>query len=331
MPSRTHTVSLLQGLVDGSDPLPRPHPQCLSFPNDEYAIYALAAMTGKVVQRSGRLLDDAELRHLLFKLAAWCSRRGKLDAKSILDEMFQIGPAVEAALEIWPEWVTSRAGVGWTIRRFKQWRCELEAAARRTYQEPLRVAEIDRKGRYLAELTNAAHVYREGKALVHCMAWSMNGEVLKRCANAPGRDRLDALAYAVKLRSGELRIFSVRNSSHDPVFTIAYGRKEQAIVAMQGKGGRRHYNGPLCEVVLALSKVVRLAEVCGLRPYCRGCRSRRPLCPDWPRGPLPPTSPQTFPGSHSSLWTGYWAIERSCLDAQGVGHDGVVLHVAGLH
>lgn len=235
--------NILQGLVDGSHPLPAPHPQRLNFPNNPVAIESVALMTATLLARNDLELGEGEVRHLLFKAASWCRRRGAVEEASIYTEMVRVWPDVEMALVGSPKWLTSRAGISWTVRRNEQLRRELYFAARRNYVEPPRVAEVHRLGFYLVELTNAAHVHREGEAMGHCMSWSTNLQVLQKGNSAGGDDALSALTYAVKVRSGELRLFSVRSPKGCPVLTIAYDPKEKAIVIMERRKGSRVVGG----------------------------------------------------------------------------------------
>lgn len=264
---------VVRGLVDGSSPLPLPHPQRLSFPNDERLISELTYKTCLLVIMSGQVLDEADLKHLLFKTAAWCSRRGAVRVESIEEEIDQIAHAVSWTLCVRPEWVKSRGGVGWAVRRYKQYRCEIDALARRSYVAPPRVMELNQPGFYLVELTNGAHVHREGAAMGHCMASSVNRAVLMKVGH-DGRGSLEALTYAVKLRSRELRIFSVRDLADEPVLTIAYACKEERIQYVVGRYDRVPVEGLERDAILAVSKVVPVDDETGWRADC-GLRPRR--------------------------------------------------------
>lgn len=250
-------LDILQGLVDGTHPLPRPHPQRLSFPKDPLAIQAVVATTLMLLSRNLLDLDEGELRHLLFKLASWCQRRGGLSEEAIQKELIEVWPDVELTLMVSRRWLVSRAGVGWTIRRAKQLRCEMDVAARASFEEPPRVGDVNQNGYYLVELTNAGHIYREGVAMGHCMSWSINAEVVQKRGYAADVV-MNALTYVLKVRSGELRLFSVRGPDGEPVLTVGYEPKAKRIVNVVGKNDRDacHYPGVVDEAIKAVACVV---------------------------------------------------------------------------
>lgn len=271
---------ILQGLVDGSGPLPLPHPQRLSFPKDAVLIDSLAGDTLILTEQSGIELEELEVRHLLFKLASWCRRRGRVDEESLNEELRAIWPAVEMALVVSPLWVTSRAGVSVAIRRFYHWQGEALRKAYAELEEPLWVADVPGplRGCYVVELMNSAHVFHEGMALGHCLSWSVNvAAQKKRGYPSGGPEVLDCLTYAVKLRSRELRLFSVRGLKDQPVMTIAYQPKQCRVVAMEQAASAFtkpwEWSRFRCDVVRALSSVVTIKSVfplakCG-RTNCR--------------------------------------------------------------
>ena len=271
----------LTGLIDGTRPLPLPHPQHLSFPEDSAAIEQLANFTRIVVTQTGVRLSELEIRHLLFKLAAWCSRKGTVLEPALSTELHRLLEPLQMVLCARPGWVTSKSGVGSALRVFAQWRQEAKKLARATYADPPRIADVDWSGFYIAELTNAAHVYQEGSVLGHCMAWSVNREVLAQRGFPSGDAALDCLTYAVKIRSGELRIFSVRSPDGAPLLTISYDPKSEILDRMEGRK-ESPVRGPewgslRCDVLVALSRVVTVRRSF-LRATCLLPCLRRPWC-----------------------------------------------------
>lgn len=247
-------VRLLQGLVNGSDPLPLPYPQKLSFPNNPASIFILGKTVAELVWNSGLLLTELELRQLLFKVAAWCSRVGRVEGLAMLGEIHRAGFAIELTLAKRPGWVSSRAGVPWALKFMKQWSSEHEQQLRQEYARPPFIANLD-DGFCLVELTNASHVQTEGNAVGHCMSSSFNVEALRKHGFPTGVDAPECLTYAVKLRSHELRIFSVRDPEDKALMTIAYDCHEQSVSHLQNARG----DGPRTQL-----RCSALHEICKL-------------------------------------------------------------------
>lgn len=284
-------IDILIGLLDGSCPLPPPHPQRLSFPIDPELIGELAGQTQLLVDYIGidPALTQLEIAHLMFKLAAWCSKTGNARHESLSRELHILWPALAMTLIADRKWLTSGAGVSLVKRRERQWQAAAKKQARAEATEPPLVGKIDRIGFYLVELTNGAHVYREGRELGHCMADSVNEQVLKKHGfPVSGPAALESLTYAVKIRTGEVRIFSVRNPDGQAVMTIEYCPKRAAITVMQtSKNGRENdfdrstlnwkWKKLRCDVVLALADVVPV-KMCCPDIFCHGACLRRDFC-----------------------------------------------------
>ncbi|MFA5957071.1 hypothetical protein [Hyphomicrobium sp.] len=273
---------MLKALVDGSAPLPPPHPQKLSFPNEFRAMFEIANMVEVLIGNEGRELSDIERRHLLFKLASWCSKKGKVQPEAIRLELKAIYDIVNYNLVMYPEWVTSQWGVSLAKRRFNQYQNAALKLARAVAVAPPRVFTFKRPAGYrLVELTNGAQIHAEGRALGHCMSWSINLDVMRQRGYPPNGDpeALECLTYAVKVRSGELRIFSLRDRRGIPIATIGYDTREKTIRRMEGATGRpRIWDVNKCGIIHALSNVVEIKgvmmmnfcdESCPQRGWCR--------------------------------------------------------------
>lgn len=255
-------LRLLHGLLDGTHPLPPPHPQQLSFTKDEVAISRLAEVVECYV--NGRSLPDDDVRHLLFKLAAWLIKKGAVQGAHVTPLVSSIFPALDLARSRSPEWLRSKAGIGWAVRRFDEWRRAAASEARRNTIEPRSVAHIGfaigAVPSHLVELTNAAHVYAEGRAMHNCMAWSVNLEAAKKRGDPAAGDPtfLECLTYAVKLRSGELRLFSARSAgTGHPVMTIGYMPRLKMVTEVS-EGAWTLYK---CAALRTLSAVVDVKVV----------------------------------------------------------------------
>ena len=285
-------VDILVGLLDGSRPLPPPHPQRLNFPSDPSLIEEFAGRIRHFVEHGGIKppLTRSEIAHLTFKLAAWFSKTGKTTSQSLGDELhWVLWLPLTMVLSTERKWVTSRAGIAWVMRYDRQWHAAARKAAREAYADPPKVATIDRTGFYLVELTNGAHVYCEGHDMGHCMSTSINDNVLKRRGfPVGGPDALASLTYAVKIRSREVRIFSVRNPDGKAVMTIEYSPKRAAIlfIAMSNIGPKQDLSPAIlkwqweklqCDVVLALAEVVPV-KICYPDVFCDGSCIRRDFC-----------------------------------------------------
>lgn len=248
------SVVLLRGLVDGSNPLPPPYPQKLSFPNDPDAIDVLGKLIGELVWCSELTFTELELKQLLFKVAAWCSRIGSVEVLPMIGEVHHASLAIELTLRGRPDWLASRAGVPWALKFKARWSQEHQKRLREGYSRPPFVAALDH-GFYLVELTNGSHVHAEGEAVGHCMSSSFNVEALRKHGFPTGVDALECLTYAVKLRSHELRIFSVRDPEDKALMTIAYDCHGQSVSHLQNARG----DGPRTQL-----RCSALHEICKL-------------------------------------------------------------------
>lgn len=279
-----NTEKLLRELIDGTNPLPQPHPQKLTFTKNEDAIKRLAIVTERIVRSGGYIFGKDEVRHLLFKLAAWCSKKGASTGDDVEKEINRIWLPVDMALTANPNWLKGRAGVAYTVRQYRQWRSFAERQGRANAVDPLRVAELDFlhahfRCYHLVELTTAAHVHAEGQAMGHCMSWSVNVTALAKYGYPAEDDPkvLECLTYAIKLRSGELRLFSVRSNRTDkPRMTIAYNVKHKRILTMELAPDytdcqRELWSQMKCAAVHALVRIVpvdSLAADAGCRDLC---------------------------------------------------------------
>jgi hypothetical protein len=290
-------LDMLVGLIDGSRPLPRPHPQRLSFPNDDWALIEIAAITAHI---GGHLPPD-EVRHLLFKQTAWCSKRGKTTRAAVNHELRLISLPIEMALSCYPKWVKGRAGVGWAVRRYADWLTAADKLACLSYEKPLRVGAVPIENRTLdlVELTNAAHVHREGKSLEHCMYWSVNHEALEKHGypKLGSPQSLECLTYAVKLRHGELRIFSVHLPSGRPKMTVAYNKKSKRVLAQGFREDAYEWSLLKCAAVHAVAGIVHIDTVysqhhqsCDERCPVKGwCKANLKFENEWGELAVPPT------------------------------------------
>mgnify|MGYP000264649399 FL=1 len=272
-------VELLQGLVDGTSPLPLPYPQKLSFPNERPSISVLGRAVGRIVRIAELNFNDLELKQLLFKIASWCSRRGAVNGISMVYAVAEAQAAIELALRRKPEWLASRAGVPWALKLMKRWTEEYQKRLREGYSEPPFVAAME-DGAYLVELTNGSHIHEEGEAMGHCMASSLNLDALRKRGFPTGPEALECLTYAVKLRSGELRIFSVRKADSEPVLTIAYNCHEEIVSHLQARRGVEPKTTLVCGALYEIDKLVpsgvnapkwinRCRHSCPRRGWCK--------------------------------------------------------------
>jgi hypothetical protein len=260
-----HAIEMLQGLIDGTAPLPPPFPPRLNFLKEPRTAKALAANVALRARWQRLPLTDTELRYLLFKVASYLrsiKRHNRpLNVSGIIDDIW---PAISLTLSSNPNWLTSKAGVQWAIDHHRMWLYKMEKQARAEGGEPVRVAELEwNPGFYFVELTTGLHVRDEGLALGHCMSWSLNREAVEKhgLPHAGSPEALECLTYAVKLRHRELRLFSLRGPTHNaPLMTIAYSIDDKSITDTKALGGADCYNWTpyTCAMVKSLSAVVEI-------------------------------------------------------------------------
>ncbi|WP_372645892.1 hypothetical protein [Hyphomicrobium sp.] len=218
---------------------------------------------------------------MLFKIASHVTRTGRGGRAFYVHELLtKIWPAIAMTLRANPEWLSSKAGVPWAVENYENWTRAMDKQGRAQLGEPPRVAEVEYyPGYYLVELMNSRHVHAEGVALGHCMSWSLNQEALAKHGypRPDTPEAMECLTYAMKIRYGELRLFSLRGPENKPLMSLSFSVAARHIEEMRGDGSLHQSFGwtiSQCALFKSLSSVVDLEL--SHRPQWGGCLRRCP-------------------------------------------------------
>ena len=272
----------LDQLIDGSQPLPPPHPQRFASPIPGFMRLLVAKNVAHIIRETwerGRAEPDWDAaRHLLFKFGSYVLRRydRSCETDDFIIDLEIVAEAVVFTMRREPKWLKSKAGISYALRRWAEWRRHLENAERQDHDEPVWVSDFEIFKKFdVVELTNARQIYTEGRALGHCMASSYNFASLQKHSNPSGAEAFESLTYAVKLRNRDVRIFSLRNDLGEICLTLTYDPRAKKVLHFQG-GTNQEWGVWTCLMVRALSTSLEIKSVDTYRSCDRFCPFSRP-------------------------------------------------------
>lgn len=180
------------------------------------------------IRSSGTELADDQCAALVRKLAAHCTRAGWQQPQTI-GELGRIASSVVAAAIADPGELTKPRNLQGMIRAH-------HARAARQHRphtvpvstQPIYIDHLP-GSHTLVELTTPEELREEGEALGHCLGTDFNESALQ-AANLRKSDprALDYLSYAMEIRSGRSRIFSLRDRL-GACITLEYRTADQVI------------------------------------------------------------------------------------------------------
>lgn len=238
------------------------------------------AFSGIVAQIVSNLHEAAidltigELTALIFKLAAHASKVGWQSPQSI-QNLAALSPSLVDAISEKRGALGARLNVDGMLRAHAI--RSAQRLARKLRQQPdsdpptviLHGNDTDYA---LVELTTPAHLIAESGAMGHCVG-TLFAEGILRAKNLP-KNHPDAtwyLTYALKIRSRELRIFSLRHRGK-PCATIAYNQRRCRIDQIEARTrqliGDEAFFPALCETAHALSRIIDIRRIRGVPPPC---------------------------------------------------------------
>jgi hypothetical protein len=214
-------------------------------------------------------LQEKELIALIHKLAAHCQRAGWQDAGSI-EELAHAAPAIIDAVIGKPRMLTERVNIGGMLKGHLARTSQLAASSAKSisaHGKPPAVLLQLGGGCRLVELATPAQLEAESRALGHCLGTMLNRRALAANGLKPGDAGASRyLHYAIRIRAGACRIFSLRNRLARPLATIEYDVRSEAIRQIEGSGGdlcasRPRFLPALCEALHRLSRELPVSDM----------------------------------------------------------------------
>jgi len=182
--------------------------------------------------------DDQQATALISKLASYASKKGWKSGEDIDKHLGAELPTIGDALRGNIKAITSRAGISGILDRHTQQSRQAAADLRKNKMpDPMVGPELvfnvgDHK---LVELKTPAHLRQDSAELGHCVGTLYNENALEDKGLKKGDEGAEEyLHYAIKLRNGESRIFSLRDQNDTPLATIEYKTDTKSIGQIDG-------------------------------------------------------------------------------------------------
>jgi hypothetical protein len=229
-------------------------------------------------------LRQEQLVALVRKLAAHCQRAGWQDARSI-EELARAAPRVVDAVIETPRMLTERVSLGGMLGAHAVRTGQRVAAHAKSTgaggRPPAVLAGLP-DGCALVELGTPADLQAESRALGHCVGTLYNAGALAAGGLEPGdASAARYLYYAMRMRAGACRLFSLRDARGRPLATIEYDTAGEAILQVEGRGGdlgahRPRFFPALCEALHRLVRTLPVTDMRCLWPSLWPCLGPRP-------------------------------------------------------
>lgn len=274
----------LQNIFNGRSALNRRDLRTVpNFPKETKAIHALAGACEKLqhaIKDSADLTDDETLTALVIKMANYSAKQGWTSPEKIEDSMMPQIPALADAINADPGQITQKkAGIAGILKRHgKKAEQDFASARQRMIDDPaspMRVLYTTPGGYRLVELFTPKHIIQQKNDIGgdSCLGTSYNHIMLARRGLEAGEKGSEKyLTYAMRIRSGQSRIFALQTPRPWPrsVLTIEYDRLDKRITQIEGHPKRidKHseYFPHLCECLdyLRCGELGDLTNISGL-------------------------------------------------------------------
>lgn len=257
--------------ADGRAPLEKP----VAFTKKEDVRVAFVAVARELTNQlngAGLQLDPPQLTALTAKLARYATNKG-WQRKDNIGQLNSILPTLADAVMEKPEDLLTDLSVRGLInehqRRSRQAAAKLHVVAREA-EEPEEIALLSDPTYRIVELKTPRQLQAESAVLRHCVGTMHNSAALtdhKLGPEDPGAEKY--LHYAIKIRQGESRIFSLRENGK-PKATIEYDLRGQRIAQIEKHVDDRKIEGDepffpaLCQGLGELMDHIPIGEIKGL-------------------------------------------------------------------
>jgi hypothetical protein len=225
-------------------------------------------------ETQGRIgsLSEAQLGKLVEKLLLYCSKKSWRTSQHMAELAAQAGTIADAFADS-PEALTEDVSLSAVLKKHTQLNASRAAALtvelRTGDTPPVFLKNELYPGWHLTELFGPKHLIQQTRALGNCLGTSYNDGLLKEkglTRTSSGADQY--LTYAIKLRSKEIRLFSLHDAGGDIRASIQYSLKTSAISQVEGRFKTPHQMDgcfyPLCEALHLLAKKIPVASCTGM-------------------------------------------------------------------
>ncbi len=253
------------------------HPR-LNFPRSSAQQQTFLTLAAHVHREAVRQieLDPYMETELVLQLGRHCVKYGYLKEDKI-GAFMQTVPDLVEAIVTRPGYLHRSQSISSILNKHAQEKAQKAADLRRRFMaadnDKYRVTTLYEgvDGYRLVELHTPAHLKAETLVLKHCIGSRHNLAALAQKGISPGSAQEDNyLQYAIKIRKGECRIFSLRAPDGMPVATLCYDKKSQSIIELEGdephmKRSSPHF-APLCRALAALQTQMPIGKIHNLPP-----------------------------------------------------------------
>ena len=219
------------------------------------------------IGRDLALDNDAALTAFIAKMAAYCAKQGWDTRNKLTRGLDPLRPTLVDALREAPHLLNGKAGIAGILKKHYQTAAQESARLRKelindpTAPPPALFTIGQHK---LVELLTPRHLLKESAVLNHCVGTSYNDVALAHKGlnvGEPGAE--DCLTYAIKIRTGQSRLFSLRTPRGMPLATIEYDVAVRRIVQIEGCPRKITANMPffadLCRALYHLQNEIDLS------------------------------------------------------------------------
>lgn len=241
-------------------------PRAVSFPKDASVISALAQACDTLhadIKQSVGLQDDQSMSLFLAKMAVWCAKQGWNTAPDLTHGFNTVRVTLVDAITESPYMISDeKAGIAGILKKHHARAAQGIVRLRKTMMTdpnapPHPIMDV---GDYeLVELLTPNHLKAESVSIggTCCVGTNYNKTLLTQRGLQEGDEGSDdCLTYAIKIRSGKSRIFSLRRAGdNQSVATIEYDPKHQSIKQIEGNPTQISAQSPFFPALcLALSR-----------------------------------------------------------------------------
>lgn len=273
MNNKSAVTEIFNQLTAGTNPR-------LNFPADHKIRAAFIPVAAHVIDGVNQRLTDnlapALQQHLVLKLATYCLRHELLVPHSG-PNLNNLLPDIVEAIADRPMRLETQSIRG-ILNAHVQMKRQQAAETRRRFTQqvesshkPVSLLWENLMGYTLVELHTPSHLKAETLALDHCIGSRYNMAAIVQKNITRGTNEEDQyLQYAIKMRRGECRIFSLRAPDGMPVATMRYDKQSQSMIELEGKDvyiarSSTHFK-PLCKALASISRLMPVAKIHGLPP-----------------------------------------------------------------
>lgn len=276
MAGQTTVTSIFTRLTTGAPPR-------LEFPRDAGTRAAFLNAAIQVQEGISHQLQEtiqpATTEILLHRLAGYCLHFGLLKPENAAPLHAQL-PEIIEAVAAHPERLATHS-LRNILNKHEQHKRQAAAALRRAFatlasgDQPVTSLWQSAAGYQLVELHTPAHLKAETLVLGHCIGTRHNTALLAEKNIPPGHpDEDNYLQYAIRMRRGASRIFSLRTPEGMPAVTLHYETAKREITEIETTEPYIQHKMPhlaaLLQALGALGQMLPVGKIHNLPPLSAG-------------------------------------------------------------